>query len=253
MDKIRPERTVLLVDDDERLTSLTGEYLRQNGYRVAIEHDGARSASRIIEERPAVVILDIMLPGDDGIAICKKVRPHYPGLLLILTARSGAADQVMALEAGADDYVVKPVAPRVLLAHLTALLRGAGRAERAAIPREAKHLMIDNLTLDAVDRQVWFDDKPADLSSVEFDLLWLLATNAGHILSREAIFTRLYGYEYDGQDRSVDICVSRIRAKIGDDAGHPYRIKTVRGKGYVLIGEPVIERPGQRPGKALVG
>ena len=177
-----------------------------------------------------------MLPGEDGLSICKRLRPDYDGPILMLTARTDDMDQVQGLEMGADDYVCKPVRPRVLLARIRALLR---RSEPAgAVPPVAgKRLTFGKLVIDNAMREAWLDEQTIELTSAEFDLLWLLAANAGRILSREEIFNSLRGIEYDGQDRSIDVRISRIRPKIGDDPMHPRLIKTVRSKGYLFVGE----------------
>lgn len=226
---------ILIVEDDRRLADLTREYLEANGLRVTLEADGALAAARILGERPDLVVLDLMLPGEDGLSICRKVRGNYDGPILILTARSDDMDQVLGLEMGADDYVCKPVRPRVLLARVRALLR---RRETPEAPAERlQRLGFGPLVIDQAMREAWLRGQGIELTSAEFDLLWLLAANAGRILSREEIFTALRGIEYDGQDRSIDVRISRIRPKIGDDPMHPRLIKTVRGKGYLFVGE----------------
>ena len=197
-------------------------------------------------EKPDLVVLDLMLPGEDGLSICRKVRPNYNGPILMLTARTDDLDQVLGLEMGADDYMSKPVRPRVLLARIRALLRRINEhmeqsmenasAQGAAAGNETR-LVFNNLTVDSSMREAWLNDESIDLTSAEFDLLWLLSSNAGNVLSREEIFTALRGIEYDGQDRSIDVRVSRIRPKIGDDPVHPRRIKTVRSKGYLFVKE----------------
>jgi len=226
---------ILIVEDDRRLADLTREYLEANGLRVTLEADGALAAARILGERPDLVVLDLMLPGEDGLSICRKVRGGYNGPILMLTARSDDMDQVLGLEMGADDYVCKPVRPRVLLARVRALLR---RRETLEAPAERlQRLGFGPLVIDQAMREAWLRGQGIELTSAEFDLLWLLAANAGRILSREEIFTALRGIEYDGQDRSIDVRISRIRPKIGDDPLHPRLIKTVRGKGYLFVGE----------------
>ena len=163
----------------------------------------------------------------------------------MLTARTDDLDQVLGLEMGADDYMSKPVRPRVLLARIRALLRRVNehleKSENAnsqeANSINATRLTFNNLVVDSSMREAWLNDESIDLTSAEFDLLWLLSSNAGSVLSREAIFTALRGIEYDGQDRSIDVRVSRIRPKIGDDPVHPRRIKTVRSKGYLFVKE----------------
>jgi len=236
---------VLIVEDDDRLADLTKEYLESNGLIVSVEPNGGRAVERIQSELPDLVVLDLMLPGEDGLSICRKVRPNYNGPILMLTARTDDLDQVLGLEMGADDYMCKPVRPRVLLARIRALLRrineqqdNASRpAENAEDSGDSARLIFNNLIIDSSMREAWLEDDSIDLTSAEFDLLWLLASSAGRVLSREEIFTALRGIEYDGQDRSIDVRVSRIRPKIGDDPVHPRRIKTVRSKGYLFVKE----------------
>ena len=227
---------ILIVEDDQRLAELTRDYLQGNGLVVSIEADGARAAARILQEQPDLVILDLMLPGEDGLSICRKIRGQYDGPVLMLTARTDDMDQVLGLEMGADDYVCKPVRPRVLLARIRALLRRhEGNADEAA--SERRRLQFGRLIIDSAMREAWLGEQAIELTSAEFDLLWLLAANAGRILSREEIFNALRGIEYDGQDRSIDVRISRIRPKIGDDPVHPRLIKTVRSKGYLFVAE----------------
>ncbi|HKS12137.1 MAG TPA: response regulator transcription factor [Pseudomonas sp.] len=228
----QPSNRILIVEDDQRLAELTAEYLQANGFEVAVEGDGARAARRIIDSQPDLVILDLMLPGEDGFSICRRVRGHYQGPVLMLTARTDELDQIQGLDLGADDYICKPVRPRLLLARIQALLR---RSE----PPEGKRqqLQFGALRLDNGLREAWLHGQGIELTSAEFDLLWLLASNAGRVLSREAIFTSLRGVGYDGQDRSIDVRISRIRPRIGDDPDHPRLIKTLRGKGYLFVAE----------------
>ena len=230
---------ILIVEDDQRLAELTQEYLQSNGLQVAIESDGARAAARILKEQPDLVVLDLMLPGEDGLSICRKVRGQFAGPILMLTARTDDMDEVLGLEMGADDYVCKPVRPRVLLARIRALLR---RSEGGEAPVEnQRRLEFGPLVIDSAMREAWLRGASVELTSAEFDLLWLLASNGGRILSREEIFAQLRGIEYDGQDRSIDVRISRIRPKIGDDPMHPRLIKTVRSKGYLFVAEAAAE------------
>ncbi len=225
---------ILIVEDDERLAMLTQDYLRKNGLDVAIETDGTRAIRRIIAEQPDLVVLDVMLPGSDGLTVCREVRAQYQQPILMLTARTDDMDQVLGLEMGADDYVAKPAQPRVLLARIRALLR---RSDTAPVESSPQRLEFGDLVIDNGGRSVTLNDELVDFTSAEYDLLWLLASNAGRILSREDIFERLRGIEYDGQDRSIDVRISRIRPKIGDDPENPKRIKTVRSKGYLFVKE----------------
>jgi len=225
---------ILIVEDDERLAELTQEYLIKNGLEVAVEADGNRAIRRILTEQPDMVVLDVMLPGADGLTVCREVRGQYKNPILMLTARTEDMDQVLGLEMGADDYVAKPVQPRVLLARIRALLR---RADTVVSEEAPQRVEFGNLIIDNGGRSVVLEGSPVDFTSAEYDLLWLLASNAGRILSREDIFERLRGIEYDGQDRSIDVRISRIRPKIGDDPENPKRIKTVRSKGYLFVKE----------------
>ncbi len=231
---------ILIVEDDERLADLTREYLESNGLTVTLESHGGQAVERIKKEQPDLVVLDLMLPGEDGLSICRRVRPFFLGPIIMLTARTDDLDQVLGLEMGADDYVGKPVKPRVLLARIRALLRRVSENAAAKEPEivdEPVRLQFNDLVVDRAMREAWLNDVSIDLTSAEFDLLWLLASSAGRVLSREEIFTALRGIEYDGQDRSIDVRVSRIRPKIGDDPVHPRRIKTVRSKGYLFVKE----------------
>ncbi|RMJ05493.1 Transcriptional regulatory protein RstA [Marinobacter litoralis] len=231
---------ILIVEDDERLADLTREYLESNGLTVSLETHGGAAVERIRKEQPDLVVLDLMLPGEDGLSICRRVRPDYSGPIIMLTARTDDLDQVLGLEMGADDYIGKPVQPRVLLARIRAMLRRTETnqaSSQEADDEEAVRLQFNDLIVDRSMREAWLNDDSIDLTSAEFDLLWLLASNAGRVLSREEIFTALRGIEYDGQDRSIDVRVSRIRPKIGDDPIHPRRIKTVRSKGYLFVKE----------------
>ncbi len=226
---------ILLVEDDVRLSTLIQEYLQQQSMLVAIEHQGDLACQRIIDERPDLVVLDLMLPGMDGVEICKRVRPQYNGPILMLTARDEDIDQVVGLEIGADDYVTKPVQPRVLLARIRALLR---RLPRHALSlHDNNQVRIGRFRISMAAREAWLGDKILELTSNEFDLLWLLASHAGEILTRDRILEQLRGIGYDGLDRSVDIRISRLRKKLEDDTQRPYRIKTIRSKGYLFAKE----------------
>lgn len=228
---------ILIVEDDERLATLSKEYLESNGMRVGIVGDGQQAIARIIKEQPDLVVLDVMLPGADGLEVCREVRSDYHNPILMLTARTDDVDQVLGLEMGADDYVAKPVRPRVLLARIRALLRRQDQVHNPQAPSDAENerLTFGDLIIDNGAREARLNNIPVDLTSAEYDLLWLLASNAGKILTREEIFERLRGIEYDGQDRSIDVRVSRIRPKVGDDPMNPRRIKTVRSKGYLFV------------------
>lgn len=230
---------ILIVEDDERLAQLTKDYLTGNGYEVAVEPGGLHIENKITEFQPHLIILDVMLPGDDGLSICRQIRPQFRGVIIMLTARIDELDQVLGLEMGADDYICKPVQPRLLLARIKAALRlhsGTDESSASGHGHEERY-KFGELHIDNAMREVWLGKDSVELTSAEFDLLWLLARNAGRVLSREEIFNSLRGIDYDGQDRSIDVRVSRIRPKIGDDPDHPRRIKTVRSRGYLFVKE----------------
>jgi two-component system OmpR family response regulator/two-component system response regulator RstA len=223
---------ILLVEDDDRLAELTAEYLRKNGFEVSIEAHGDVAEARILESRPDLVVLDIMLPGQDGFAVCRAVRPHYDGIILMLTARDEDIDQILGLELGADDYITKPVPPRLLLARIKALLRRA--TPTGGEEGDGDSLTFGNFRISQQTRSATLAGEPIDLTTAEFDLLWLLARHAGSILSRDDLLQQLRGIGFDGLDRSIDARISRLRKKLSDDPDNPTRIKTVRGKGYLF-------------------
>jgi DNA-binding response OmpR family regulator len=184
------------------------------------------------------VVLDLTLPGKDGLAVLQQVRPAYGGLILILTAREDDMDQVAGLEMGADDYVKKPVEPRVLLARIRALLRRT-RASDSNQPEQSDgypdELNFGGLSISRQAHRVCLEGKTIDLTTNEFELLLLLAANAGTILDRDTIYKVLRGINYDGLDRSVDVSISRLRKKLGDASSSPRRIKTIWGRGYLFV------------------
>ena len=224
---------ILLVEDDRRLADLTAQYFAQNGFSVAVESRGDRAMARFSAERPRVVLLDLMLPGTDGLTLCRELRQSFDGPILIFTARDSDIDQVIGLEAGADDYVAKPVDPMVLLARTRALLR---RAEKSAErPDAVGDLLLGGLRVSDASQEVWLDGEKIELTTQEFELLCLLVRHAGKVLSRKEIFRYTRGIEYDGLDRSIDGRISKLRRKLKDSATTPTRIKTVWGKGYLLV------------------
>jgi two-component system, OmpR family, response regulator len=226
-----PTHSILLVEDDLRLADLVSRYLESQGFRMSIVSRGDQVAELVQRDNPDLVILDLGLPGEDGFTICKRLRPAYTSPILILTARDSDFDHVLGLELGADDYVIKPVEPRVLLARIGALLR---RSRFPAVTA-GKTLTFGGLLINLVSRVVKWDGKTVTLSRNEFDLLVHLANHAGEIQSREVLFKSLYNRDYDGLDRMLDIRVSRLRKKLGDDAENPERIKTIWGQGYLFV------------------
>jgi two-component system OmpR family response regulator/two-component system response regulator RstA len=223
---------ILLVEDDERLAGLTAEYLTRNDLDVSIEPRGDTAEARILSEQPDLVILDVMLPGKDGFEVCRAVRPQFRGVILMLTARDEDFDQILGLELGADDYIAKPVQPRVLLARIKALLRRLPTNAEASNDNES--LAFGQFRISQATRTAQLGSNQIDLTTAEFDLLWLLASHAGNVLSRDDLLQELRGIGFDGLDSSIDARISRLRKKLNDDPENPTRIKTVRGKGYLF-------------------
>lgn len=228
-----PPYRVLLVEDDAPLASMVADFLSANDFAVTMEGRGDVAAERILRESPDAVVLDVNLPGQDGFTVCKTVRDQYHGAILMLTARGEEVDEVLGLEAGADDYLAKPVRPRALLARLRTHLRRITPSEEASQP-----VVVGSLVVDPSRRSVEIEGQYIELTTAEFDLLKLLAENAGRTLSRNDIYQQIHGMKYDGLDRSIDLRISRLRKKLGDDPSRPQRIKSVRGVGYMLAVEP---------------
>jgi DNA-binding response OmpR family regulator len=225
--------SIMLVEDDVRLAELVSRYLENNGFRITTIHRGDEVLDEVRRATPDLVILDLGLPGRDGLSLCSQLRASYSTPILILTARDNDIDQVLGLELGADDYVIKPVEPRVLMARINALLRRGQTYARAA----SRTLAFGRLHINTATRSVNLGGRPVALSGSEFDLLVCLATHAGEIQSREALFKELYRREYDGVDRMLDIRISHLRKKLGEDAERSERIKTVWGQGYLFVAD----------------
>lgn len=228
---------ILLVEDDQRLAAVVAEFLEGRGFQVAWESNGLQAARRIVAEQPELVILDLLLPGLSGLDVCRRARSEYCGPILMLTALGDEGDEVAGLEVGADDYLAKPVRPRVLLARVQALLRRTttkqpiSTADRAT---ELELLSLGKLKIDSGARAAHLGQQLLDLTTSEFELLEYLARRAGQVVSREQICRDLRGIEWDGMDRSVDIRVTRLRRKLGDGGKHPKVIKSIRGEGYLM-------------------
>lgn len=226
------KKKVLIVEDDTELAELTSNYLERSGFSVKTVSNGLVVLDEVTQGNPDLVILDIMLPGVDGLTLCKQINSSFSTPILMLTARNDCVDQILGLEIGADDYVTKPVEPRLLLARVNALIRRT--SSDTQLDSSPKSLQINRLLINDSARTATLDEKEIKLSGVEYDLLWLLASNSGEILSRETIYQNLRGISYDGFSRTIDVNISRIRLKLGDCKESPTIIKTIRNKGYML-------------------
>jgi DNA-binding response OmpR family regulator len=218
---------LLIVEDDESLASLLREYLQRHGFIVSLLYKGSRVVETVLETKPDLVILDLMLPDANGLDICRELRSSWKGPVLMLTAMKDDTDIVVGLEVGADDYVGKPVTPRVLLARVRALLRRGDSDASSEILRRG------NLRINVPSREVTLDGEPVDLTTTEFDLLVLLARRAGRVQERSALVEELRGISFHSFDRTVDVIVSRLRKKL-ENSSTGEIIKTVRGVGYLL-------------------
>ncbi|SDZ74510.1 two-component system, OmpR family, response regulator RstA [Desulfuromusa kysingii] len=222
---------LLLVEDDERLASLTREYLEKNGIVVTIETDGERGLQQALMHNYDVILLDLMLPNRDGISICQRLREHSDVPIIMITARGEEADRVMGLEIGADDYMAKPFSPRELLARIRVAVR---RSRGQAGPRS--HLIqVGDLALDPGTLTATVNGTALDLTCYEFSLLHALSGRAGQVLSRDRLMELARGNADEAFDRSIDVHISRLRQKLGDDPRKPIRIRTVRGAGYQYL------------------
>ncbi|STQ80353.1 Transcriptional regulatory protein RstA [Hafnia alvei] len=222
---------------NQEVGQLIAAYLGKHDLDVTIEPRGDTAMETITRLNPDLVLLDIMLPGKDGMTLCRDLRPVYKGPIVLLTSLDSDMNHILSLEMGANDYILKTTPPAVLLARLRLHLR---QHQPQAIESEATPVNTRNgihfgqLRIDPVNRQVTLKDKNINLSTSDFDLLWELATHAGTIMDRDALLLTLRGVSYDGMDRSIDVAISRLRRKLDDNAIDPFRIKTVRNKGYLF-------------------
>lgn len=224
---------IVLVEDDEELANWAQEYLEQQEFRVSVAHRGDTAVDMIRDLNPDLVLLDLMLPGKDGNQVCREVRQFYRQPILVLTANNEELDEVLSLELGADDFMPKPVRPRVLLARIKALLR---RTDSTTDENNNENVLeFGALKIDASAKSVQLDNESIALSTTEFDLLWVLASHAGEVMKRQTLVQELRGFDYDGFDRTIDVRISRLRKKLFDNTQEPEKIKTVWSKGYLFV------------------
>lgn len=225
---------ILIVEDDDELAALLLEYLGQHEFALSRVATGTDGIEAILATRPDIVVLDLMLPGANGLDVCRRVRAEFGGAILMLTASQSEVDHVAGLELGADDFVVKPIEPRVLLARIRAQLRRIGSTGSVAPRASDGRIQIQSLLLDVPSRDATVDGQPVPLTTMEFDVLARLAAEAGVVVRREDLYTEVMGVEYDGIDRGMDVHVSRIRKKLRDSGFDAKQLKSVRGVGYLL-------------------
>ena len=224
--------TILVVDDEPAIVKTVRAYLESDGYTVHSATDGSSALKAARSFRPDLVILDIMLPGMDGIEVLRTLQKETDVYVLMLTAKSEETDKIVGLSVGADDYLTKPFSPRELVARVKAILRRG----RGGVATE-QVLSFQRLRIDLDARKIWKDDEPVELTAIEFEILHVLARYRGMVLSREQLIEQVWGHNYYGDERVVDVHIRRIRKKLEDDPGNPKLIVTVRGAGYRLEDE----------------
>ncbi|MFT3773363.1 MAG: response regulator transcription factor [Minicystis sp.] len=222
--------SVVYIEDDERLASLTARYLESHGVRVTLATDGRDGIAKVLRERPDAILLDLMLPGQDGLETCRELRSRVDTPIIMVTARGEEVDRVIGLEGGADDYIAKPFSSRELLARLRAQVRRA----RGRTGPGAKLIRAGGLVIDVNAMKATLDGNELVLTTYEFTLLRVLAERAGRVLSREQIIDLVRGSADEVFDRSIDVHISHLRQKLGDAPRSPKLLKTVRGIGYML-------------------
>lgn len=229
------QRIALVVDDESRLRDLVREYLAREGFRVVTAADGLTAVEAAREHRPDVVVLDLMLPGIDGLEVCRQLRAFSDAYVIMLTARAEEVDRIVGLEVGADDYLTKPFSPRELVARVRAMLRRPrqGAATEAAGTVEPRRF--GELAIDEPRHMVTVGDEPVALTPLEFSLLTTLAAYPGRVYTRDQLLEHVWGVDYFGDDHVVDVHIGNLRKKLSDDAAAPRYIETVRGVGYRFV------------------
>jgi DNA-binding response OmpR family regulator len=225
-------RRVLVVDDEPHIRTVLRSYLQADGFEVTEAADGEGAIAAIRDGRPDVVLLDVMLPGIDGLEVLRQLRVFSDAYVILVTARTEEVDKLVGLGVGADDYVTKPFSPREVTARVNAVLR----RDRGVRTGEEAAMRFNGLIIDTVGREVEANGASVMLSSLEFDLLAALAGAPGRVFSRAQLLERVWGYDFYGDERVVDVHIRSLRARLGDPAGDPHLIATVRGAGYKFVG-----------------
>jgi len=227
-------RQVLVVDDEPHIRAVLRGYLEADGFAVAEAADGETAVERVRREPPDLVLLDVLLPGLDGLEVLRQLRTFSDVYVILVTARTEEVDKLVGLGVGADDYITKPFSPREVAARVKAVLR----RDRGAREAPAAVLRFEGLSIDSSAREVRVDGTPVNLSALEFDLLAALADTPGRVFSRRQLLEGVWGYDFFGDERVVDVHIRSLRARLGDDAASPRLIATVRGVGYKFAGRP---------------
>ncbi|MGI6097676.1 MAG: winged helix-turn-helix domain-containing protein [Dethiobacteria bacterium] len=222
---------ILVVDDEQPIAEILKYNLEQEGYHVLLAYDGDTAIDIAFKEKPSLIVLDIMLPQKDGFTVCREIRAKMKVPIIMLSAREAEIDKILGLELGADDYVTKPFSAREVVARVKALLR---RVQMEGSEQKKEPLTCGSLRIDEEQMEVFKGDKKIDLSYREYSLLLFLLRNSGHVFSREKLLDAVWGYDFYGDDRTVDVTIRRLREKIEDNPSQPQYIQTRRGAGYYL-------------------
>lgn len=225
-------RRVLVVDDEAAIRSLLRGYLESDGFTVTEASEAKSALASVVAEPPDVVLLDVMLPGVDGLEVLRQIRNFSDVYVILITARAEEVDKLVGLGVGADDYITKPFSPREVVARVRTILR----RDRGAQPDQRTALVFDRLIIDVDGHTVSANHQPVNVSSLEFDLLVALANAPQRVFSRAQLLERVWGSDFYGDERVVDVHIRSLRARLGDDANDPHLIATVRGVGYKFIG-----------------
>jgi len=230
--------TILVVEDDRPILNLIVSYLENDGYAVYSACDGESALKLVRSVRPDLIVLDVMLPGVDGLEVCRRVQQEIDVYVLMLTARAEEVDKVVGLSVGADDYLTKPFSPRELVARVKAILRRnrvRGTPDNTARNGERQPLHFDGLAINPETHEVWHNNTLVDLTLREFELLYALAEQPGRVFSRDQLLERVWGFDFAGIDRVVDVHIGLLRRKLEDDPADPALIQTIRGIGYKFV------------------
>jgi two-component system alkaline phosphatase synthesis response regulator PhoP len=230
------QETILIIEDDVPIVELIIKYLSAEGYLVQAAYDGPTGLKQARALKPDLIVLDVMLPGMDGFELCRLIQQESDVYVLMLTARAEEMDKIVGLSVGADDYLTKPFSPRELVARVKAILRRHRKHdEREPAPPERQSLSFDEIQINPETREVTCYSKPVELTQREFELLYALAEQPGRVFSRDQLLERVWGHDFAGIDRVVDVTVGILRRKLEDDPANPALIQTIRGVGYKMV------------------